>query len=982
MVGQLQQALTVEERLRFEAALRRAPTPRAEAMFRATPYEEHVWLAQQQAPERVLKHLVACRLTGAVDLARLAGAIVKTAQDHPDLRARYRFSQDGELHKDTSVPAFGCLRMVRTESRDETVASLLNSQGEAWDSAAEPPFEAILISEPRETVLALVLNRVLDAAYPAAQLLGEIASLYAGRVGEAVRGSPGRVRLLGAGDGSARLPPWMRRGSAVGSPVIVHERHGIEPDGVAAGRFSVSVGIGLFGVAADAAPERLLASASTAIARFVSALSGSREVDLRIRNPLDAAVGDVLPAATGPGLLVVRVDGREPAEHVLQAVLTGLGRPDRADAAENDTFSRADRPTIHLGWMTDLAQVLPLEGVSVQILPLPTRESRPDLSFLIGRDQAGAALVELVTGQDLSPHIGPILLERFVAWLTEGDAALPGCLDPGSAARPPHREAAADATSANGVAELILAEFREALNAPTMELGDDFFDQGGHSLIATRVIGRLLDRHGIELRFDDLFSFPNAAALARKASPAVSPSRAAGRNTAGERAASAPLALAQASLWKAYAAFGFGEIFNLPFALDFLDPVDEALFRQAFTDVLERHPGLRSLFEREGDTVRQHVVPIRELSRHRWFWTSLESEGVDRRDEARHLFDLANELPFRIRFLTDPATGRQILSFLFHHIALDEWSVNVMMDELTASYRARASGGTPRWAETPAPFHAFAQAQSDAGVDQTHVAYWVDRLRDAPTPRPILQSERETPDADADPAAGGWVEFKLDRQTVDGLYALAKQSSASLFNVVYAGIVAALRQLGSLPELVVGTSASGRGDPAFFDTIGYFTTVVAHRIRFDDGMSVGDLVSRVRHTINDSLPYTDIPIDVVEAALGLTPGRDHLFEVFIQIHAKNKLNGALEGPDGHAIRFRQVDPERHESMLGLHFEVMEETIADQRSIRILLNYRSAHYGPREVDRITATVHGFLSQMARDGASRSPLHAIELALTAA
>ena len=43
------------------------------------------------------------------------------------------------------------------------------------------------------------------------------------------------------------------------------------------------------------------------------------------------------------------------------------------------------------------------------------------------------------------------------------------------------------------------------------------FDFGGHSLLATRIIGNLLNKHGIEIQFNDFFKSPSAADLAQYA---------------------------------------------------------------------------------------------------------------------------------------------------------------------------------------------------------------------------------------------------------------------------------------------------------------------------------------------------------------------------------------------------------------------------------------------------------------------------------
>lgn len=84
----------------------------------------------------------------------------------------------------------------------------------------------------------------------------------------------------------------------------------------------------------------------------------------------------------------------------------------------------------------------------------------------------------------------------------------------------------------------------------------------------------------------------------------------------------APLSLAQKSLWKIYKALGFSEAFNIPFALRFLDAIDEEIFRQAFSDILVRHSGLRSVFVDIGGEIYQQVIPPQMLSQYEWFWPS------------------------------------------------------------------------------------------------------------------------------------------------------------------------------------------------------------------------------------------------------------------------------------------------------------------------------------------------------------------------
>ncbi|WP_336988826.1 condensation domain-containing protein [Aeromonas hydrophila] len=505
---------------------------------------------------------------------------------------------------------------------------------------------------------------------------------------------------------------------------------------------------------------------------------------------------------------------------------------------------------------------------------------------------------------------------------------------------------------------IILGEFRRALSSPEMGLDDDFFDHGGHSLLATRIIGKLLSEHGIECRFNDFFESPTANALACKAvrSDMIAAAGLRPQNNTGP----APLALAQASLWRAYEAHDFGTIFNLPFALDFIDEVDESLFAQAFADIVERHASLRTLFMMQDGVVRQHALPVEQLDGYRWFWGSDEARGATLASEAAYRFDLTRELPLRIRFLRDPATGLQQLSLLVHHMVVDEWSINLMMEELAQAYLARAAGVVPRWS-VPAPaFHDFARRQAAAGINEAHLAYWTRLLHGAVPasthpPLPVMPLQDST-------CAARWHEWQPAEGTLARLYELARAHDASLFTLMYTAIALSLHQLGQAEEILIGTSTSGRTDPAFFDSVGYFTTMVAHRVSFASSLRFDELLRQVTRTINDSLCQADVPLEQIQQGLGMTPADGLLFDVYIQIHASNALNGRLPTPTGKGLRYRQIDADKTETMFGLQFEIMEDVLDDERRLRLVITYRDGRYSSEQIGALCVLLGRLLERL--------------------
>lgn len=504
--------------------------------------------------------------------------------------------------------------------------------------------------------------------------------------------------------------------------------------------------------------------------------------------------------------------------------------------------------------------------------------------------------------------------------------------------------------------DIILAEFRNTLAEPDMTADDDFFDFGGHSLLATRVIGNLQKNHGIKLNFNDFFKSPTAGALAkiaRQQQPAVSAAEV-------QPDQSAPLTLAQDFLWQAYSAFDFSPIYNLPFAIEFQQPVNEEILHQAFNDLIIRHIGLRTLFKTDKQQTRQYTVPVSELNQYKWFWPVSDSHGVTLSSEAAYKFDLTRELPLRIRLLTAD-NGNTVLSFLVHHMVIDEWSLNTIMADLSHAYAARLQGQAPVWANTVPAIHEFARRQQQNGINRQHLDYWRSRLQGAKKGLTLNTDAITLPENTAPQVK--WLEIRFDSAFHQHISAFAKLHHASIFSVFYTAIATILQKEGNLDEIVIGTSASGRTDPNYFDTVGYFTTMVAHRTRFTPQQSFTALLADTSEQINESMDYADIPINYIQQALGIPDNEGLMFDVYIHIHSNNALNGQLNTARG-AIPYRQILPERNESMFGLHFEIMENQINNQYSLSMIITYQAHRYPTVLVERIATEVQQLLNDLAK------------------
>ena len=150
---------------------------------------------------------------------------------------------------------------------------------------------------------------------------------------------------------------------------------------------------------------------------------------------------------------------------------------------------------------------------------------------------------------------------------------------------------------------------------------DSFFDLGGHSLSAMRLIAAINTGMDAGLSVRTLFEAPTVAQLASRIggdegrlSPLV----------AMERPAVVPLSFAQNRLWFLDQLQGPSPVYNLPVALRLRGHLDAEALGAALADVVARHESLRTLFAAPDGIPRQLVVPAEQAD---FGWDVVDATG-------------------------------------------------------------------------------------------------------------------------------------------------------------------------------------------------------------------------------------------------------------------------------------------------------------------------------------------------------------------
>ncbi|MFJ4439694.1 amino acid adenylation domain-containing protein [Streptomyces sp. NPDC088923] len=479
----------------------------------------------------------------------------------------------------------------------------------------------------------------------------------------------------------------------------------------------------------------------------------------------------------------------------------------------------------------------------------------------------------------------------FVA-LTELPRTQNGKLDTRALPAPDYAELAAGRAPRSPREEIVAQAFAHVLGLETVSLDANFFELGGHSLLATRLAARLRATLSVEIGLKQLFDTPTVAGLAESLGLAATDRPRLTAAAAGERPTLIPLSFAQQRLWFMNRLEGPSPTYNVPLLLDLSGRVEADALALAWCDVVGRHESLRTVF-READGVAGQVVlgaddPLAALAVVSCGSVDELEEGV--RSEQSHPFDLGSELPVRAR-LFRVVGGRHVLALVMHHIVSDGWSHGPLLRDLSEAYRARLAGRSPGWGPLPVQYADYALWQRELLGDEgdpgslvrRELQHWKETLHGAP-------EEIELPTDRPRPAVagytGGQVRIELPADVSAGLRRIARQTGATLFMVLQAGVAGLLSRLGAGTDIPLGTVVAGRTEEELDELVGFFVNTLVLRTDVSGDPTFGELVERVRESDLTAYAHQDLPFEklVEELNPARSLSRHPLFQVSVELH--------------------------------------------------------------------------------------------------
>lgn len=428
-----------------------------------------------------------------------------------------------------------------------------------------------------------------------------------------------------------------------------------------------------------------------------------------------------------------------------------------------------------------------------------------------------------------------------------------------------------------------------------------------------------------------------------------------------------PLSFNQESMWFIHQLAPDSAAYNLANALRMRGAVDHAVLERALSQVLERHDALRSRFPaRDGK-------PTHEVNEDATLELALVvTDGDDHITRTRQAFERATEdahRPFELAIgplaraaLYRIALDDHLFVLTIHHIVVDGWSVDVIMEETASFYEALVSANTPRtMTERPEQVMAFARWERETLAGdrlKRHLDAWRERLQwvedlTLPTdkPRPSIAT-----------FAGGVCPVELPASLVSDLDALCERERVTLFMALLAAFQVLLARYSHKERFAIGVPMANRGVRAFERVVGFLANSVPIPADLSGQPTFSTLLQRVRDSAFAALEHEELPFELLVDRLAWPrrPGANPLFQVMF----------ALQRYLSRELRFGDVvaTPCRLD-ITAAHFDLELQLWRHSDGIRGFLSFSRDLFEARTAERIVENFQSLLTRLVAEPHAR-------------
>lgn len=457
------------------------------------------------------------------------------------------------------------------------------------------------------------------------------------------------------------------------------------------------------------------------------------------------------------------------------------------------------------------------------------------------------------------------------------------------------------------VERLVATVWQEVLRRERVGLSDNFFEIGGHSLLAARLLTRLQTLFHVEIPLKSLFEHSTLAAFVRQLETLLHQQRV-GKAQRIEKASyqgPVPLSFAQQRMWFFDQLASTSLKSHIPLFFRLSGPLDRSALERSLREIVTRHEILRTVFPLREKQPQQVIVAPEHFADQLFSFCDLSRlESDQRAGEIQRILAHATDEPFELArgplmraLLLREEAENHVLALVFHHIIFDGVSEEVLRSELSSCYQAFSAQQAPDLPPLPVQYTDFVfwqQAYLRGRVLEEGLSYWKRHLSGITSGSSLPTDHARPPVQSFDGAAHT---FLIPGNLAHRLRKLSGQAQVTLFMTLLAAFRLVIFSYSGQEDFLIGTPAAARSRAETEGLIGCFVNTLILRVDLTRPPTFLALLAHVRETALKAYLYQDIPFEQIVHMLHVPrdSSRHPLFQVVFMLHQAMEAPLTLQG---------------------------------------------------------------------------------------
>jgi amino acid adenylation domain-containing protein len=396
----------------------------------------------------------------------------------------------------------------------------------------------------------------------------------------------------------------------------------------------------------------------------------------------------------------------------------------------------------------------------------------------------------------------------------------------------------------------------------------NFFDLGGNSLQAARLIGLISEKFSTAISFPDFYACASIKDLAEIIGTNGIEERKDNQSeiTHCELTEKIPLSYSQERIWFMAQTEPDNPSVHSPFALRIMGKLNVSTLKTSLSILIERYDILRTVFYVENGVPCQRILPKGglpfrqvDLSKEKNPSDELQTRITDLNLET---FDISAAPPFRLT-LFKLNRGEFVLAVIIHHIITDGWSAELFKRELSLIYEKLSkrkgisqSVSTLRYAD----YACWQKSEDFNHRIETQLDYWRKKLAGhadfAQLPNDMVRPLSKT-------SNGSTLWLSITGDLLEKLKSYSREHASTQFAVLLSAFGLAFSRHTHQDFIQMGSFFANRPFLQLENIMGPFVNGIILQMDLTDKPSFNKLVERVRTTVIEAQENQEVPIEKV-----------------------------------------------------------------------------------------------------------------------